>query len=203
MKKQLLLLISGIMLFSCANEDDNIKKHSTSVESSSPIPIVGSFKELYELSGIKFEEPIQQSSDDIIPYKLQDYTAIGYTRITESRYMITMFEPVFADAIGLVPYTTYVYNWLFVEKDINTNGARFYRGKTSPKCGMTPVMSDDYQEITEFLNRGYRSLDEGNPTILRTHIFYVLSIYNGAQLNKYVPCLPEDLQWNYYLLTND
>lgn len=55
MKKQLLLLISGIMLFSCANEDDNIKKHSTSVESSSPIPIVGSFKELYELSGIKFE----------------------------------------------------------------------------------------------------------------------------------------------------
>ena len=25
MKKQLLLLISGIMLFSCANEDDNIK----------------------------------------------------------------------------------------------------------------------------------------------------------------------------------
>ena len=85
--------------------------------------------------------------------------------------MITMFEPVFADAIGLVPYT--------------------------------PVMSDDYQEITDFLNRGYRILDEGNPTILRTHIFYVLSIYNGAQLNKYVPCLPEDLQWNYYLLTND
>ena len=117
--------------------------------------------------------------------------------------MITMFEPVFADAIGLVPYTTYVYNWLFVEKDINTNGARFYRGKTSPKCGMPPVMSDDYQEITDFLNRGYRILDEGNPTILRTHIFYVLSIYNGAQLNKYVPCLPEDLQWNYYLLTND
>lgn len=138
MKKQLLLLFQVLCYFRVPMRMTTLKNILHLWESSSPIPIVGSFKELYELSGIKFEEPIQQSSDDIIPYKLQDYTAIGYTRITESRYMITMFEPVFADAIGLVPYTTYVYNWLFVEKDINTNGARFYRGKTSPKCGEFP-----------------------------------------------------------------
>lgn len=189
------------MLFSCSKENDmSFKSEPISAESTNPIPIISNFRELYEVSGIKFEEFAQQSSEEIVPFGLQKYTATGYTRIAESRHMITMFDPVFADSIGLEPYTTYVYNWLFVEKDINTNGARFYQAKTSKKCGMVPVMSYDQNEITDFLNRGYRVLETGNPTVLRTHIFFVLSLVNGAQLNKYVPRAPEDLEWDYLLL---
>lgn len=202
MRKIMLFVLTGWLLSSCTQDDcmtiDNSSSNSELMIQDESIPTVNSFQESYALCELEAMQLLKEpTGDSSFKGTLLPTTAIGYTRITKSKSVKAYFGTEFAKRVGLQPGVIYLYQWKFVEKDINTNGKTLFEEK-SDKCGMQPSISGESEE-TDFNVRGYRIVESGNPTVLRTHLFYVESDIVGRRVNRYVPQTPEKIEWNYYL----
>ena len=202
MKNKFLMILLSCVIFSCSNEDNFIETQQVGEQPTraieEPIPIVNSFEDLYKLSGIKAEPQSPTILNKLQTKDLALLTTTGYSRITETRSQKAMFTKDFALKMGLDPYMVYFYNWIFVEKDVNPGGKMLFMAD-SPECGMTPIINDTYQEVTSWDTRGYKVLNSGNPTVFKTHVFFVEYDTSGKRLDKYFPTTPSNLKWNYYI----
>lgn len=191
MKKILFIALMGSLLFSCS-QDENIVLSDSSPHSEMGISVLDK-----SISTVNNFEDLHNSSDRSLKASLLPYTKVGYTNVTQSKSCKGYFSEEFAKSVGLLSGVIYVYQWKFVDIEIDTGGKVLFE-EQSNNCGMKPMMSDN-EEITDFSIRGYRIMKSGNSTILRTHIFYIQSELSGRKIDRYVPRIPEKLEWVYYL----
>lgn len=207
--KNLLLCAIVFMAFSCTNEEDifNINRNLSSEEElktksfSDSIPIVNNYKDLFTVFGVEIDNnqqninSISLLSDPILK------TVKGYSSmVKKDDNKKVRFGNDLAKQLGLIPGTIYVTTWYICEKQVSyPNNQTFFANDKSLKCGLLPYYNNYNEEETDFNLRGYRIVGSENPITLRTHLFYVYCDISGRTINKFIPCTPENIEWDYYL----
>jgi hypothetical protein len=94
----------------------------------------------------------------------------------------------------------YVVEYLECIKDLKI-GNNIFSPEDSPKCGYIP--GQDFSlgngAISISKKRGYSEKDGGSG-ILSTVILHVVSDIAGRKINRYDPCSPSQIEWNYLLI---
>lgn len=96
-----------------------------------------------------------------------------------------------------LPNQIYIAEYLTVNQDINISGLNptcIFAPIDSPLCGLNPN-SQTYE-------RGYVSdaPDSNGNITLTTKCIHIISDLSGRSYNKWYPCTPEELQWEYKLI---
>lgn len=68
----------------------------------------------------------------------------------------------------------------------------------SPKCGLYPDYTNSELDL-----RGYSISQKGDNVTLATKMVHVISDLSGRNYDRWYPCKPEQLEWNYNVYTVD
>ena len=86
------------------------------------------------------------------------------------------------------------YNYIKVDGENDV-----FLAQKSPNCGLRPTnTTGDY-------TRGYTSStpDQDGKTQMTTKLIYIICDISGRSYNRWYPCSPEELEWNYKILRDE
>ncbi len=82
-------------------------------------------------------------------------------------------------------------NYVLTIDGLSTKVNRF-PADDSPNCGLFPGYTSD-----TLGDRGYSSMQKGNTVTMTTKLIHIISDFQGVSYDRWYPCKPEDLEWNY------
>lgn len=124
-----------------------------------------------------------------------DFTVYKYTSKTTSRTYKVNCGKKLASLLHIYvqPYFTEYINAKYeLTIDGLSNKTTRFSANNSPNCGLYPDYTED-----ELEDRGYSVTQKGNKITMTTRIIHIISSLDGKSYDKWYPCKPEDLQWNY------
>ena len=154
-----------------------------------------------EDSVFKYMERSPLSSDSDIPVtrgiSVQYMTVYGYTSYTSSGTTKAFLGEKLADSMGL-PNQIYIADTIKPKYVLTVDGldagTTSFTSSKSPKCGLFPGWTQ------ETLNeRGYSLQIMGDKVTMETRLVHVISDIGGINYDKWFPCKPAELEWNYKL----
>jgi hypothetical protein len=191
MKKQqhlripfLVLLIT--LLYSCSNEIENVNPVKKSEKHIS-------YNDLF--SDVRRPSPMTRSTEEQI-VETTPITTFGYDQIISKDKRKVFFNYGTASKLGIAPGIYLVENLLCIKK-INIKGYDFWE-EDSPKCGYKPIKSEKTGVDTDAMSkeRGYAEPISGTNSI-KTYVIHIICDISGRKYDKYDPCPPEKIQWDY------
>lgn len=121
-------------------------------------------------------------------------TVYDYDSKTTTGNRKTLISSDLATKMG-IPRQIYIMETLTLYKNVTINGLNstaFFSNDYSPNCGISPANQDSI---------GYTSSMQGSTMVLATKLHHVISDINGISYNRWYPCDPSSLEWNYILIT--
>ena len=190
-----LSLLFGFSLLSSCNSEDLIESEiSNNINSYEDVVIVDS---LLSIDNEKFaswtpnpkiEDAIQTRSS------VTTTTLTGCTSQTGGGNYKRLIGPIWASALG-IPNQIYIVENVTCYQTLTIKGLEdrtcFYSSAASPNCGFDP---------NDLAKRGYSDSRHGDVVTMVTIIAHIKSDMSGRNYDRWYPCKPSDLKWNYDLI---
>lgn len=198
MKKLLYYSVIAIcsVFTSCSNESDFPLNELDENQSSETY----SFDSIFRQDAINYSNWTSSKSNDsskrTTRSSINTITLYSYTSKKSSGNKKYAFGNTLLNLMKL-PNQIYIAEYVTVNQDISISGLGqtcFFASIESPLCGLNPN-SQDYE-------RGYvaDAADANGNITMTTKCIHVICDLSGRSYNKWYPCKPEDLQWQYNLI---
>lgn len=177
-----LFVAATIGLSGCSSDDDYEYNEENSFSvSNSEIKNEGTALDIENLSASAMTRGITHASDTL--------SHVGYSSCSKSTRVKFTVNSYMASYMGR---TSGVY---FGEKAtvtyrVDYSSDQVLKQVASPNCGFKPLTNDK--------ERGYvKKTEEETYSELVTYCYYIEYDMSGRSVNKWIPCAPEDVVWQY------
>lgn len=188
-------------LVSCSDDSDIISEKTNQEQThdfESSEEILQRYATNFSEGESSSQESSRQTRSSIEKSSVNTITLYGYTSKKGGGNKKVLLGQELANAVGLIAGQIYVLEYVTVYQDIKIEGlgsTTFFSTADSPLCGIEPDRTD--------YKRGYNgSTPDSSGNIRMTTICIIVkSDLAGRTYNKWYPCKPEDVQWNYKLVS--
>lgn len=199
------LMAAFTALTGCENSDESSVEETLSKEDQDSMGEVITFEDWIEsdTATYKSEErsPLftksRATNTDITVYGYTTKSSSGNKKVIISKNLASHFGIVYqaANPIYILERVTAKYE-LTID-GLSTKKVRF-SSNDSPKCGLYPDYTDD-----DLDSLGYTVTQKGNNVTMTTSLIHLVSDLSGRSYNRWYPCKPEELEWNYSIYSVD
>lgn len=194
--KNFFLTVFSLLLLtfigSCNNEESLYEKTSSS--SNDPVDDVITIDSLFAIENENFLSwNHEEELGSLTRTSVTPITTYGYSSYTSSGNKKVLIGRDWANTLN-IPNQIYILETLTVYQNLHISGLNsniYFVYKDSPNCGVSPNNDS---------NIGYSYSQERENVILVTKIIHIISDYSGRSYDKWYPCYPNELQWNYMLI---
>lgn len=184
--KLLFTLVCTLAITSCNNFDSVDDFTNTQADVISIDSFIQLGRNTYEQRS-PLHKTTRSSSTDFTVYKYTSKSISCTYKVVCGKELASLLH--IYNQVYLTEYITAKYE-LTID-GLSNKTARF-SANDSPNCGLYP----DYT-VDELEDRGYSVTQKGNKITMTTRIIHIISSLDGINYDKWYPCKPEDLQWNY------
>lgn len=124
-------------------------------------------------------------------------TLYGFDRV-ESKGTVKMSISSDSKYFNGLPNGIYIVEKKLYYKDVTHTAEQTLFDDVSPFCGFLPVKKDNGEESISS-KRSFLYTETGTCATMRTYLYYVKCTLSGQTVNKYFPCNPNDIRWDYIL----
>lgn len=188
------LLLGAIISVSCDNAEEMLEAtpnefetaNENIISSDSLFAIGNEMFATWEHTGMNTSPTRSMSS--VVPvtvYGYSSYTSTGNRKIALSSDLASKFNVITG---------VYIMETLTVQYNLTISGLGdnvYFSSADSPNCGINPLNSS---------NIGYAHTQVSETVTMTTKLQHLVSSISGIAYDRWYPCKPNELQWNYLLI---
>lgn len=130
-----------------------------------------------------------------------DFTVYGYTTKSSTGNRKVSIGQELASHMG-IQSQIYIMETITAQYELTIDGLSDkkirFSPNDSPNCGLYPDYTNSELDL-----RGYSISQKGDNVTLATKMVHVICDLAGRNYNRWYPCKPEQLEWNYNVYTVD
>ena len=124
-----------------------------------------------------------------------DIVLYGYTTCENKNNIKLKINKEIAESTGLQEGNVYIARYERYTKTVPLKSQCFFEDDENNGCGLK-VMSNPANGGYVSMLRGYNEISQNErEAILECYLIHILSDLSGRNLNKYFPCMPNQIEW--------